>query len=332
MRDSSSPSDSSETITVTKRSAMLAFGAGILAIALVAGVAIAALVRTTDDPQPKNTAAEASETSRAEEPGKGKKDEKKKDDKGDKTTDSDKDKREDKDGAKSKDSKKDSDKTSDSSKKKIAATSTAKPYSSGGSSKGGSSSSGSSKGSGSSKSDKSSKKLSSSPSSEKSSNSSRTSENTSSSAAPSTSDATTSPETPPTDGDTTPSTDVPAEGFTVTSAEPTVEELDSLVQFLVTTDASDEAKAQSLENGMLGVGIPQFLAGLGVGDDPQGEARVVGPLERSGDSITATLEYTAEGQTRLSTPVVFTNSGGVWKLSATSVCAAAEGSGAPVGC
>ena len=48
MRDSSSPSDSSETITVTKRSAMLALGAGILAIALVAGVAIAALVRTTD--------------------------------------------------------------------------------------------------------------------------------------------------------------------------------------------------------------------------------------------------------------------------------------------
>lgn len=323
MRDSSSPSDSSETITVTKRSAMLALGAGILAIALVAGVAIAALVRTGDDPQPKNTAAEASETSQSEEPGKGEKDEKKKDDKGDKTTDSDKDKREDKDGAKSKDSKKDSDKKSDSSKKKIAATTTAKPYSSGGSSKG----------SGSSKSDKSSKKSSSSHSSERSSNSSRTSENTSSSAAPSTSDAEISARTaPPTDGDTTPSTDVPADGFTVTSAEPTVEELDSLVQFLVTTDASDEAKAQSLENGMLGVGIPQFLAGLGVGDDPQGKARVVGPLERSGDSITATLEYTAEGQTRLSTPVVFTNSGGVWKLSATSVCAAAEGSGAPVGC
>lgn len=331
--DSSSPSDSSETITVTKRSALLALGAGILAIALVAGVAIAALVRTTDDPQPKNTAAEASETSQSEEPGKGEKDEKKKDDKGDKTTDSDKDKREDKDGAKSKDSKKDSDKKSDSSKKKIAATSTAKPYSSGGSSKNGSSGSDkTSKGSGSSKSDKSSKKSSSSPSSEKTSNSSRTSESTPASSAPSTSDATTSPEMSPTDSETTTTTDVPADGFTVTSAEPTVEELDSLVQFLVTTDASDEAKAQSLENGMLGVGIPQFLAGLGVGDDPQGEARVVGPLERSGDSITATLEYTAEGQTRLNTPVVFTNSGGVWKLSATSVCAAAEGSGAPVGC
>lgn len=118
----------------------------------------------------------------------------------------------------------------------------------------------------------------------------------------------------------------------MTSADPSVEELDSLVQYLVTTDAPDEAKAQSLENGMLGVGIPQFLAGLGVGDDPQGEAHVIGPLERSGDSITATLEYAAEGQTRLSTPVVFTNSGGGWKLSATSLCAAAEGSGAPVGC
>lgn len=315
--DSSSPSDSSETITVTKRSALLALGAGILAIALVAGVAIAALVRTTDDPQPKNTAAEASETSESKEPGKGKKDEKK-DEKGDKSKESEKDKSE----GKSKDSKKDSDKKSDSSKKKIAATTTAKPYSSGGSSKG----------SGSSKSDKSSKKSSSSPSSEKSSNSSRTSESTPASSAPSTSDATTSPEMSPTDSETTTTTDVPADGFTVTSAEPTVEELDSLVQFLVTTDASDEAKAQSLENGMLGVGIPQFLAGLGVGDDPQGEARVVGPLERSGDSITATLEYTAEGQTRLNTPVVFTNSGGVWKLSATSVCAAAEGSGAPVGC
>lgn len=77
VRDSSSPSDSSETITVTKRSAMLALGAGILAIALVAGVAIAALVRTTDDPQPKNTAAEASETSESEEPGMGEMDEKK---------------------------------------------------------------------------------------------------------------------------------------------------------------------------------------------------------------------------------------------------------------
>ena len=125
---------------------------------------------------------------------------------------------------------------------------------------------------------------------------------------------------------------MPADGYTVTSPEPTVEELDSLVQFLLTTAASDEAKAQSLDNGMLGVGIPQLLAGLGVGDDPTGEARVLGPLERSGDSITATLEYTAEGQTRLSTPVVFTHSDGAWKLSATSVCAAAEGAGAPVGC
>lgn len=336
MRDSSSPSDSSETITVTKRSALLALGAGILAIALVAGVAIAALVRTGDDPQPKNTAAEVSETSESEEPGKGDKEDK------DKKDDKPKDKDKKKDGESEKDKregtskdreKKDSDKKGDSDKKKAAATPSAKSYSSGGSSKNDSSSGGSSKGSGSSGSDKSSRKTSSTRSEEKSSSSSQTSEDTSASTAPSTSDSETSASTaPPTDGESTPPTGVPADGFTVTSAEPTVEELDSLVQYLLTTDAPDEAKAQSLENGMLGVDIPQFLAGLGVGEDPQGEARVVGPLERSGDSITATLEYTAEGQTRLSTPVVFTNSDSMWKLSATSACAAAEGAGSPVGC
>lgn len=318
VRDSSSPSDSSETITVTKRSALLALGAGILAIALVAGVAIAALVRTGDDPQPKNTAAEVSETSESEEPGKGDKD-----DKDDKSKDKDK----------KKDGESEKDKKGDSDKKKAAATPSAKSYSSGGSSKNDSSSGGSSKGSGSSGSDKSSRTTSSTRSEEKSSSSSKPSEGTSASSAPSATDAETSASTaPPTDGESTPSTGVPADGFTVTSAEPTVEELDSLVQYLLTADAPDEAKAQSLENGMLGVDIPQFLAGLGVGEDPQGEARVVGPLERSGDSITATLEYTAEGQTRLSTPVVFTNSDGMWKLSATSACAAAEGAGSPVGC
>lgn len=303
---------------------MIALGAGILAIVLIAGVAITALARTTDDPQPANAAAEVSETEKPDE----------EDDKGDKGEKEGKDEKGEKDAAKKKDSEKDDEKksdTKDADKKDKVKTSTPKTKSpSSGSSKSGGSS-GSTK--------KSSTKTSSSTTKEKSSKSAEARKKSSTPATssvpsemPSTSAAEDSHSTPPTNETIASTSPELTDDFRVTSAEPSVDELDALVQYLVTTDAPDEAKAQSLDNGMAGVGITQFLAGLGVGEDPQGEASVLGPLERSGDAVTATLEYDAEGQTRLSTPVVFVFEDGAWKLSAETACAAAEGAGAPVGC
>lgn len=130
----------------------------------------------------------------------------------------------------------------------------------------------------------------------------------------------------------TPPGPLPAD-FAVTADEPTLDDLNAIVHLLVATPASDEAKARNLEAGHGGVMVPKTVYNLGIFRAPQGWKRITGPLERDGDTITATLHSASAGRPGITTRVVFVRGGdGVWTLSSRSVCEGVRTVGLPVGC
>lgn len=129
----------------------------------------------------------------------------------------------------------------------------------------------------------------------------------------------------------TPPGPLPAD-FAVTTAEPTLDDLNAIVHLLVATPADDAAKARNLEAGTGGVVVPQTVYKLGIFRAPQGWKRITGPVERAGDSITATLNSESAGRPSITTRVVFVQRDGVWKLSTRSVCEGVRTVGLPIAC
>lgn len=129
----------------------------------------------------------------------------------------------------------------------------------------------------------------------------------------------------------TPPGPLPAD-FAVTTADPTLDDLNAIVHLLVATPADDGAKARNLEAGAGGVVVPKTVYNLGIFRAPQGWKRITGPVERSGDTITATLHSESAGRPSIRTRVVFVQRDGNWKLSTQSVCEGVRTVGLPVAC
>ncbi|MCD2262184.1 hypothetical protein K3888_05660 [Dietzia aurantiaca] len=129
----------------------------------------------------------------------------------------------------------------------------------------------------------------------------------------------------------TPPGPLPAD-FAVTTADPTLDDLNAIVHLLVATPADDAAKARNLEAGADGVVVPKTVYNLGIFRAPQGWKRITGPVERSGDTITATLHSESAGRPSIRTRVVFVQRDGNWKLSTQSVCEGVRTVGLPVAC
>lgn len=120
--------------------------------------------------------------------------------------------------------------------------------------------------------------------------------------------------------------------FAVTTDDPTLDDLNAIVHLLVATPADDAAKARNLEAGMGGVVVPRTVYNLGIFRAPQGWKRITGPVERAGDTITATLHSESAGRPSIRTRVVFVKRDGNWKLSTQSVCEGVRTVGLPVSC
>lgn len=129
----------------------------------------------------------------------------------------------------------------------------------------------------------------------------------------------------------TPPGPLPAD-FAVTTDDPTLDDLNAIVHLLVATPADDTAKARNLEAGMGGVVVPRTVYNLGIFRAPQGWKRITGPVERNGDTITATLHSESAGRPSINTRVVFVKHDGNWKLSTQSVCQGVRTVGLPISC
>ncbi|GAC70127.1 hypothetical protein [Gordonia soli] len=108
--------------------------------------------------------------------------------------------------------------------------------------------------------------------------------------------------------------------FRVTAEHPTLADLNDIVEFIVETPASDQAKAANVEGGMNAVIVPKTVYNLGLFRAPRGWNEVTGPLVQRGDRVTATLNSGSAGRPTIRMTIEFKRIGGVWKLSANSLC------------
>ncbi|GAB17535.1 hypothetical protein GOEFS_035_00670 [Gordonia effusa NBRC 100432] len=108
--------------------------------------------------------------------------------------------------------------------------------------------------------------------------------------------------------------------FTVTAANPTLGDLNDIVEFLVETPASDQAKAANVEGGMNSVVVPRTVYQLGLFRAPRGWNDVTGPLVQKGNSVTATLNSGSAGRPTIKMTIEFKRLDGNWKLAASSLC------------
>ncbi|UPW09957.1 hypothetical protein M1C59_03625 [Gordonia terrae] len=108
--------------------------------------------------------------------------------------------------------------------------------------------------------------------------------------------------------------------FTVTTDRPTLADLNDIVEFLVETPASDQAKAANVEGGMNAVIVPRTVYSLGLFRAPRGWNDVTGPLVQKGNSVTATLNSGSAGRPTIRMTIEFKKLDGNWKLAASSLC------------
>ncbi|MFM9379009.1 hypothetical protein [Gordonia sp. VNK21] len=119
--------------------------------------------------------------------------------------------------------------------------------------------------------------------------------------------------------------------FTVTSDNPSVQELDDIVEFLVETNASDEAKARNLEGGMDAVIVPKTVYNLGLFRAPKGWNKITEISAHDGDSIQARLQAGSSGRPTVNVTVEFKKIGN-WKLSNNSLCTGVKTVGLNIYC
>ncbi|AZA10731.1 hypothetical protein [Corynebacterium gerontici] len=128
-----------------------------------------------------------------------------------------------------------------------------------------------------------------------------------------------------------PATPLPA-NFRVTNPNPSLDELNAIIHFLVATPASDEAKAANLEGGRAAVMIPQTVYRLGLFRAPLGWKEVTGPLELGQDRAVATLISESAGRPGVHTRIQFVYRDGNWRLANASICEGVRTVGLPLEC
>ncbi|GGG80703.1 hypothetical protein [Corynebacterium pelargi] len=128
-----------------------------------------------------------------------------------------------------------------------------------------------------------------------------------------------------------PTTPLPA-NFRVTNPNPSLDELNAIIHFLVATPASDEAKAANLEGGRAAVLIPQTVYRLGLFRAPLGWKEVTGPLELGQDRAVATLISESAGRPGVHTRIQFVYRDGNWRLANASICEGVRTVGLPLEC
>ena len=128
-----------------------------------------------------------------------------------------------------------------------------------------------------------------------------------------------------------PATPLPA-NFRVTNPNPSLDELNAIIHFLVATPASDEAKAANLEGGRAAVLIPQTVYRLGLFRAPLGWKEVTGPLELGQDRAVATLISESAGRPGVHTRIQFVYRDGNWRLANASICEGVRTVGLPLEC
>ncbi|MDL9936937.1 hypothetical protein QSJ18_09315 [Gordonia sp. ABSL1-1] len=120
--------------------------------------------------------------------------------------------------------------------------------------------------------------------------------------------------------------------FKVTTDRPTLADLGDIVEFLVETPASDQAKAANVEGGMNAVIVPKTVYSLGLFRAPRGWNEVTGPLVQKGNSATATLNSGSAGRPTIRMTIEFKKLDGNWKLSANSLCQGVKTVGLKIYC
>ncbi|MFT3898981.1 MAG: hypothetical protein QM728_01875 [Gordonia sp. (in: high G+C Gram-positive bacteria)] len=120
--------------------------------------------------------------------------------------------------------------------------------------------------------------------------------------------------------------------FKVTKANPSAQDLDNIVKFLVATNASDQAKAANVEGGQSAVVVPRTVYQQGLFRAPRGSSKVTGPVTRKGTTrVTANLHARSAGRPDINMPIDFVYQGN-WKLAANSMCKGVKTVGLPIYC
>ena len=119
--------------------------------------------------------------------------------------------------------------------------------------------------------------------------------------------------------------------FTVSAANPSVADFNSIVQFLVATPASDTAKAANIEGGESAVVVPRTVYNLGLFRAPKGSAGVSGPIVRTDSRATLKMHARSAGRPDISMPIDFVYQGN-WKLASSSMCQGVKTVGLPIYC
>lgn len=120
--------------------------------------------------------------------------------------------------------------------------------------------------------------------------------------------------------------------FVATAEHPTLADLNDIVEFIVETPASDQAKAANVEGGMSAVVVPRTVYQLGLFRAPRGWNDVTGPLVQRGNSVTATLNSGSAGRPTIRMTIEFKRLGGNWKLAASSMCQGVKAVGLNIYC
>lgn len=133
-----------------------------------------------------------------------------------------------------------------------------------------------------------------------------------------------------TGGRWTPASPLP-DDFIATAANPSVDDLNAIIWFLVATDAPSSAKARNIETEQAIV-VPDTVSRIGLFRAPRGGFRVSGPVRGGGDRITAHLDAFSQGTPEVSLDVDFVRVGGNWRLADSSMCNGVRAVGLPIYC
>lgn len=133
-----------------------------------------------------------------------------------------------------------------------------------------------------------------------------------------------------TGGRWTPASPLP-DDFIATAANPSVDDLNAIIWFLVATDAPSSAKARNIETEQAIV-VPDTVSRIGLFRAPRGGFRVSGPVRGGGDRITAHLNAFSQGTPEVSLDVDFVRVGGNWRLADSSMCNGVRAVGLPIHC
>lgn len=120
--------------------------------------------------------------------------------------------------------------------------------------------------------------------------------------------------------------------FTVTKNNPTTGDLNNIVEFLVATRASDQAKARNLEGGMNAVIVPKTVYNLGLFRAPRGSHAITAITGRDGNTLSARLRANSAGRPGVNTVIYFKKIGGNWRLANSSVCTGVKTVGLNIYC